>query len=519
MPMMENPFLRGMLGTRMMQNQERQNQMQQALAMAQLQRAAREEEESSLTAPLRRALLQSQVNQAQQDADVMRAYISSRGLLGNAPQSSAPLAFGAGGVSLPGGGQGNMQTGQVVPAAQAAPSGVPQAGGLPPHVQLALLHPRLQALGRAEAEAFKPTDRQRDALALGYVPGTPQYNAYVGTQFNQGGAWQFGPQGQLNLAPGYAAGQGEVEGAQQRERARYDLVTVPSTAPNQPPQYRSRLDLLPQPQAAPTPIPGYSPQEQQAINLVQSGQATSARPTAAGAEIVRPIGQPIPTSAVIPNAAGMSPQQEAAQRASNVYGDRVAGQSAERDVTQHNAASSAVENINKIDTMINHLSRSDAITGMGAEVMLNVERARQLISENAKRGKRISDTELLDVFLGSDVFPMIQSLGIGARGMDTPAEREFLRKVMTGTIDLNKATLMRMAQIRRDIATRAVQRWNSRVESGELDRYFSASGMNRAPIEIPPAPDIGGAITDAGREQMPASGAPAPGQWGIRRLP
>ena len=52
------------------------------------------------------------------------------------------------------------------------------------------------------------------------------------------------------------------------------------------------------PQAAPSPMSGYSPQEQQAIELVRSGQAISARPTAAGAEVVR--GQPSPMSAPQP---------------------------------------------------------------------------------------------------------------------------------------------------------------------------------------------------------------------------
>lgn len=488
---LQNPFLRGMLASQAAGQQQQMGNLQAIGLLSQLQDRAE-------TRPLQRALLEAQVSQAQQDAELLQGFLRSRGMVGGQPSGQQPPAFGAGGVSLPGGGQGNMQTGQVV-----SPQAIPQSGGapgmLPPHIQFALLHPRLRALGQAEAEAFKPTDKQRDALALGMQPGTPAYNAFVGTQFTQSGAWRVGPNGQLQLDPNYAAGRGAITAAEELERARLDPMMTQVDAQGRPiPQTRLQfaqgVGAVPPPQAIPQAPAGYTPQEQEAIRLVQSGQATSARPTASGAEIVRP--------------AGAGPQGMGPTPAQRVYSDRVAGQSAERDVEQHNTVSSAAENLNKLDMVINHLAKSDAITGMGADLLLNVERAKQFVSEEAKRGKRISDTELLDTFLGSDVFPMIKALGIGAKGLDTPAEREFLRKVMTGTIDLNKTTLVRMAQIRRDIATRAIERWNDRIGRGELDRYFEASGMTKAPIEIPAAPDISGAITDAGREQMPPNGLP-----------
>jgi len=68
---------------------------------------------------------------------------------------------------------------------------------------------------------------------------------------------------------------------------------------------------------------------------------------------------------------------------------------------------------------------------------LNILRSIQLFSQKRSRGERISDTEYLDAMLGSDVFPMIKQLAIEADGLDTPAEREFLRKVMSGTSELN----------------------------------------------------------------------------------
>ena len=186
-------------------------------------------------------------------------------------------------------------------------------------------------------------------------------------------------------------------------------------------------------------------------------------------------------------AAQGAPRVTVDNRAESAYGQKVAGGAAERDETQVSAAQSAAENMLKLDSVIDHLKTSKAITGMGSDVLKNVERAKVLFTQSEAAGKKVSDTELLDTMLGSDVFPMIKALGIGARGMDTPAEREFLRSVMTGTTTMNKDTLIRMAEIRRDISKRAIDKYNQRVEKGELDRYFRFSGMPKQKIEVPGA--------------------------------
>ena len=167
------------------------------------------------------------------------------------------------------------------------------------------------------------------------------------------------------------------------------------------------------------------------------------------------------------------------------YAETLGGKSAEADLDQFQAASSAVEGLDKINSVIEHLKKSDARTGLGAELLKNVDRARVFLLNEQKAGRRVSDTELLDSMLGSDVFPMIKALGIGARGMDTPQEREFLRQVMTGTVSMNKDTLIRMAEIRKNVAERAVERWNERVQRGEVDRFFEHSGRQKGPLAAP----------------------------------
>jgi hypothetical protein len=80
---------------------------------------------------------------------------------------------------------------------------------------------------------------------------------------------------------------------------------------------------------------------------------------------------------------------------------------------------------------------------------------------------------------------MIQSLGIGAKGLDTPAEREYLRQVMTGTIQMDNKALIRLSEIRRNIETRAIEKYNTQLEKGELNKYFETQGVKPEKIEIP----------------------------------
>lgn len=155
-----------------------------------------------------------------------------------------------------------------------------------------------------------------------------------------------------------------------------------------------------------------------------------------------------------------------------------------QQIEQFNLAQSAASNISKVDQTLDILESSDPTTGLGAETINNVNRLKAFFgSESAKR--KVSDTEYLDALLGSDVFPQIGALGIGARGLDTPAEREFLRKVMTGTIDMNKDTLIRLTKMRRNIQERAIKKFNKEVEAGDWDQYFEASGRPKRLFEIP----------------------------------
>jgi hypothetical protein len=158
---------------------------------------------------------------------------------------------------------------------------------------------------------------------------------------------------------------------------------------------------------------------------------------------------------------------------------------AEQDVALVETAGKSKNNISKIDMTLNQLQNTDAITGFGADIQKNVNRFKAKVLKDAKAGKQVADTEILDAFLGSDVFPQIGALGIGAKGLDTPAEREFLRQVMTGTISMDKNALIKMTQIRRDIEKRSIDRYNQALQSGELDDYFTSTKRQKKLIDIP----------------------------------
>lgn len=132
----------------------------------------------------------------------------------------------------------------------------------------------------------------------------------------------------------------------------------------------------------------------------------------------------------------------------------------------------ARKDIENIDQVIGLLETGDADTGFGAELRQNVKRVQSLFSDDPDRIKTLTDTELLNSALGKDVFGAISDLGVGARGLDTPAEREFLREVVAGKITLTKDTLLRMAAIRRKAATNNIENWNELLESGRGQSLF-----------------------------------------------
>jgi hypothetical protein len=157
----------------------------------------------------------------------------------------------------------------------------------------------------------------------------------------------------------------------------------------------------------------------------------------------------------------------------------------EQNTAIFKAGQSAVKNIGKIDETLKLIQEGSPTTGLGAEIINNINRTKLLFTDSNKNIKDVSDTELLNSLLGSDVFPQIGALGIGARGLDTPAEREFLREVMTGTINMNKDTLVRLTSLRKKYEEKSLNDYNKAVEEGQLDDLFQFSGLPKRKLTVP----------------------------------
>jgi hypothetical protein len=157
----------------------------------------------------------------------------------------------------------------------------------------------------------------------------------------------------------------------------------------------------------------------------------------------------------------------------------------EQNTAIFTSGQSAVKNIAKIDETLNLIQQGTPTTGIGAELINNINRTKLLFTDSKKNIKEVSDTELLNSLLGADVFPQIGALGIGAKGLDTPAEREFLRQVMTGTINMNKDTLIRMTNLRKKYEEKSLTQYNKAVEEGQLDDLFQFSGLPKRKLTAP----------------------------------
>jgi hypothetical protein len=158
-------------------------------------------------------------------------------------------------------------------------------------------------------------------------------------------------------------------------------------------------------------------------------------------------------------------------------------------VNEYNAASAASRGLARDYETLDLLRKGKPATGITSELETNIARFRSAVGKDPDSIRTATDSQLLEALLGSQVFEQIQALGVGARGLDTPAEREFLREVIAGTRKLDKDTLIRMAEMRAKYKEDLVNDYNSRIESGELDQFFTDFGKPKRAFNVPKRPE------------------------------
>lgn len=276
------PGLRGWVAADTIQNQRNAQNLQNLGGILAIQNQLESK-------PLQNAMLQIQLQNA-----VMNNRLR-QGLLGGIPQqaaTSAAPAFGAGGISLPGGGQANLNTGEVLPA-QPAPTSRNQFG-IDNNVMGMLLSgdPGLMATGKAILEQQKPIVGREAAPVLSRQPDGSLKVEFYAPKTEPGMMLNFGPSGVTGAQqiPGYgqaiAGLEGTRAGAIEAAKAPYQPPIETRGARNEPvftprPAYAAPF-LNQAPAAAPQPSMQIPPAVQAqrdrgarniAANLTPSGQA------------------------------------------------------------------------------------------------------------------------------------------------------------------------------------------------------------------------------------------------------
>lgn len=149
-----------------------------------------------------------------------------------------------------------------------------------------------------------------------------------------------------------------------------------------------------------------------------------------------------------------------------------------RDTTHFGLAESAPQNIEKANRIID-LVESGALTGTAAERKLQIARLFNITGNGPE--ETIKKTELLISGLGQNVLDNIKASGLGTGQGFTDSDREFLRNVVGGSIELNAKTLTELARLQKLSNQRNVEKWNKRV--AEIDPNVRKD-MGYKPVEL-----------------------------------
>lgn len=131
----------------------------------------------------------------------------------------------------------------------------------------------------------------------------------------------------------------------------------------------------------------------------------------------------------------------------------------------------AATTIAEIDQLTKHIYDSGDLINFGplAEIMNYKDKILGFLG-NEEAALRASNTELTKAMQGSGVFKLFQQLGVGARGIDTPAERDFMLAVLTGNIEQMRDTMLEMNSIRREKAVKDADAFFNHIDKSP--EYF-----------------------------------------------
>tara|TARA_R110000765_G_scaffold208938_1_gene314038 strand:+ start:797 stop:2725 length:1929 start_codon:yes stop_codon:yes gene_type:complete len=161
----------------------------------------------------------------------------------------------------------------------------------------------------------------------------------------------------------------------------------------------------------------------------------------------------------------------------------------ESDDTLVTQAQAGKSNLAKLNNLLKIIDEGDINVGILADMTSGMNKLKATLLNDPEALSIEAQNNYTDMMLGSDVFPLINSLGIGARGLDTPAERDFLISVMTGSRKMGKEALMALTQFRINREIDIMNSYNQSVADGSLDDYFDL-GYTKETFEVPDREEI-----------------------------
>lgn len=130
---------------------------------------------------------------------------------------------------------------------------------------------------------------------------------------------------------------------------------------------------------------------------------------------------------------------------------------------------SQIKKIYAMQDILDSADEGKITTGVLEPIITQMTRFANAIGlENADQA---INAELLQAAMGSDVFPLIGALGIGARGLDTVEERKFLQASFTGDLSMNIESLRKLTDKRLEVLLDAANLYNQRRTTMRDDGY------------------------------------------------
>ena len=165
------------------------------------------------------------------------------------------------------------------------------------------------------------------------------------------------------------------------------------------------------------------------------------------------------------------------------YGEQFAGKMADTDIAKMATAEKAPQLAESANRIINLVQQGNVFTGPVADIKLNIARA--LNVAGASNEEKIANTESLISATGKSTLDAIQSAGLGTGQGFTDKDLNFLKGIAGGTIQLTAQTLMELARLQHQTATRSAEAWNTRVK--QLPKSATeGTGLSLEPIKVPP---------------------------------